>query len=123
MAAALAAAGVRFTLYLTVLALLGGIRQMQVAREKARTDFLTGAANARAFEEAAVAEIERCRRYGQPLSLLYLDVDDFKTVNDTLGHRVGNCVLAELSHVMRCSVRANDLVAPPGRRRVRRADA
>ena len=46
--------------------------------------------------------------------LLYLDVDDFKTVNDTFGHRVGDSVLAELSHVMRCSVRANDLVARLG---------
>ena len=79
LAAALGAAGVRFALYLIVLALLGGIRQMQLAREKeARTDYLTGAANARAFEEAATAEIERGRRYGQALSLLYLDVDDFK---------------------------------------------
>ena len=114
-AAALAAAGVRFALYLIVLALLGGIRQMQLAREQeARIDFLTGAANARAFEEAASAEIERGLRYGQPLSLLYLDVDDFKAVNDTFGHGVGDAVLAELSHVMRCSVRTNDLVARLG---------
>ena len=113
--AALAAAGVRFALYLIVLALLGGIRQMQVAREKeARTDYLTGALNARAFEEAAIAEIERGRRYGQALSLLYLDVDDFKSVNDTFGHREGDSVLAELSHVMRCAVRTNDLVARLG---------
>jgi diguanylate cyclase (GGDEF)-like protein len=115
LAAALAAAGVRFVLYLVVLALLGGIRQMQLAREQeARTDYLTGALNARAFEEAAVTEIERCRRYGQALSLLYLDVDDFKAVNDTFGHREGDSVLAELSHVMRGAVRTNDLVARLG---------
>ena len=114
-AAALAAAGVRFALYLIVLALLGGIRQMQQAREQeARTDYLTGAANARAFEEAAASEIERSRRYGQPLSLLYLDVDDFKSVNDTYGHAVGDSVLAELSQVIRCCVRSNDLVARLG---------
>ncbi len=114
-AAALAAAGVRFVLYLIVLALLGAIRQMQLARElEARTDFVTGAANARAFEEAAAAEIERGLRYGPPLSLLYLDVDDFKAVNDTFGHGVGDAVLAELSHVLRCSVRSNDLVARLG---------
>ncbi len=115
LAAALAAAGVRFVLYVIVLALLGAIRQMQLAREtEARTDFLTGAANARAFEEAAAAEIERGRRYGQELSLLYLDVDDFKAINDTFGHGAGDGVLAELSHVMRCAVRTNDLVARLG---------
>ena len=115
LAGALASAGVRFVLYLIVLALLGWIRQMQLSREKeARTDFVTGAANSRAFEEAAAAEIERARRYGQALSLLYLDVDDFKAVNDTFGHGAGDAVLAEVSHVTRCSVRANDLVARLG---------
>ena len=88
---------------------------MQSAREtEARTDFLTGTANARAFEEAAAAEIERGRRYGHELSLLYLDLDDFKTVNDTFGHRSGDSVLAEIGHVMRCTVRSHDLVARLG---------
>lgn len=115
LAAALTAAGVRFVLYLIVLALLEGIRRMQVAREKeARTDYLTGAANARAFGETAAVEIERSRRYRQDLSLLYLDVDDFKAINDTFGHGSGDGVLAEFSHVMRCSVRTNDLVARLG---------
>ena len=115
LATALAAAGVRFALYLVVLALLGAIRRMQLAREtEARTDYLTGAANARAFEEAATAELERSRRYARPLSLLYLDVDDFKAVNDTFGHAAGDNVLAEVSHMMRGSVRVNDLVARLG---------
>jgi diguanylate cyclase (GGDEF)-like protein len=113
--AALAAAGMRFVLYLVVLALLGAIRNVQLARKtEARTDYLTGAANARAFEEVATAELERSRRYGRPLSLLYLDVDDFKTVNDTFGHAAGDNVLAEVSHMLRCSVRGNDLVARLG---------
>jgi diguanylate cyclase (GGDEF)-like protein len=115
LAGALASAGVRFVLYLIVLALLGWMRQMQLSREKeARTDFVTGASNSRAFVEAAAAEIERARRYGQALSLLYLDVDDFKAVNDTFGHGAGDAVLAEVSHVVCCSVRSNDLVARLG---------
>ena len=115
LATALAAAGVRFALYLVVLALLGAIRRIQLAREtEARTDYLTGAANPRAFEETATAELERSRRYGRPLSLLYLDVDDFKAVNDTFGHAAGDNVLAEVSHMLRCSVRINDLVARLG---------
>ena len=115
LAAALVAAGVRFALYLVVLALLGAIRRMQLAREaEARTDYLTGAANARAFEETSTAELERSRRYARPLSLLYLDVDDFKAVNDSFGHAAGDTVLAEVSHMLRCSVRANDVVARLG---------
>jgi diguanylate cyclase (GGDEF)-like protein len=115
MAAALAGAGVRFVLYLVVLALLGAIRTMQVAREtEARTDHLTGAVNARAFGEAAAVELERSLRYDRPLSLLYLDVDDFKAVNDTFGHASGDAVLAQFSHVLRCTVRTNDLVARLG---------
>ena len=122
--AALAAAGVRFALYLVVLALLGGIRQMQQAREKeARTDYLTGALNARAFEEAAVAEIERGRRYGQALSLLYLDVDDFKAVNDTFGHREGDSVLAAAQPRDALRRPYQRPGRAPRRRRVRRADA
>jgi diguanylate cyclase (GGDEF)-like protein len=115
MAAALAAAGVRLVLYFVVLALLGAIRRMQLAREaEARTDYLTGAANARAFEAAATTELERSCRYDRPLSLLYLDVDDFKEINDTFGHTAGDIVLAEVSHMLRCSVRVNDLVARLG---------
>ncbi len=115
LAGALAAAGVRVALYMVVLTLLGAIRQMQLAREKeARTDYLTGAANARAFEEAARAEIDRGRRYGGSLSLLCLDVDDFKGINDTFGHAAGDAVLVRLCHVMSSTLRASDLVARLG---------
>jgi diguanylate cyclase (GGDEF)-like protein len=115
LAGALATAAMRFALYLVVLTVLGAIRRMHDAREReAATDYLTGAVNARAFEKAAAIELERGRRYGRPLSLIYLDLDDFKGVNDTFGHGAGDNVLAELSHVLRCAVRANDLVARLG---------
>src|SRR5208283_1402541 len=52
----------------------------------ARKDFLTGVSNSQAFAEIAHREVERAKRYGNRLSLAYIDCDNFKTVNDTLGH-------------------------------------
>jgi diguanylate cyclase (GGDEF)-like protein len=113
--AALAAAAARFVLYVIVLAVLEALHRMQLQSDAAAlTDHKTGVANSRAFESLANAEIERSRRYGSPLSVLYLDVDDFKDVNDRFGHKTGDRVLATVSHVMRVSVRAIDIVARLG---------
>ena len=63
----------------------------------------------------ALAEIERAQRYRRDLSLAYIDVDDFKAINDLLGHPEGARVLLQVSHVMRSVVRATDTVALVGR--------
>jgi diguanylate cyclase (GGDEF)-like protein len=113
--AAMGTAAVRLVLYVIVLGLLGAMRRMQTERDhEARTDGQTGAANSRAFRNIADAEIERCRRHDHELSLLYLDIDDFKAVNDSFGHAAGDRVLSAVSHVTRCSVRAGDTVARLG---------
>lgn len=83
-------------------------------QQAARTDPLTGVANRRAFVEAAWLEMERSRRHGRPLSLLYLDCDDFKAVNDRLGHVGGDEVLAAVGGAVRDAVRAHDTVARLG---------
>jgi len=115
LAAAYAGAAVRLVFYLIVVALIGEVGKLVATQaEEARVDGLTGAANVRAFREAATREIERALRYPQPLSLLYLDVDDFKLVNDTFGHGDGDGVLRTVGHVMRCAVRSTDLVARLG---------
>src|SRR5260370_6990473 len=59
-----------------------------IVRERllARTDALTGAANGRTFYETAAVEADRARRSGRPLTLAYLDLDNFKQFNDRLGH-------------------------------------
>ena len=79
-----------------------------------RTDDLTGLANRRHFDEVVATEVARSLRYGGPLTLVTLDLDHFKVVNDTLGHSEGDQVLRRVAQVMRSSSRANDLAARLG---------
>jgi diguanylate cyclase (GGDEF)-like protein len=85
-------------------------------RERAlsRSDGLTGLANTRAFREIADAEIARAKRYGQPLSLAFIDIDDFKRINDSRGHSVGDLLLKCIADVIRCNLRSSDFVARYG---------
>ena len=80
-------------------------------REAARTDPLTGIFNRRHFSEVFEAELERSRREHLAPGLLLVDVDHFKTVNDTYGHQVGDAVLIELAARLRNAVRPYDCVA------------
>lgn len=83
-------------------------------RRLARTDPLTGAANARTFYEAAAVEAQRARRTEKPLTLAYFDLDDFKQLNDHHGHAVGDEVLRLLVQSVRANLRATDLLARLG---------
>ena len=113
--AALAAGIARFALYLLVLGLMGMMRRERAGHQHAvATDQLTGAANARSFSAIADAEVERAQRSQRDLSLAYIDVDDFKAINDRLGHPEGDHVLLEVSHMMRSVVRSTDTVARIG---------
>jgi diguanylate cyclase (GGDEF)-like protein len=80
----------------------------EMVERQAVTDELTGLSNRRRFDEFLDAEIERARRFGQPLGLVLLDLDDFKGVNDTFGHQVGDEVLREVARVVRSSCREVD---------------
>ena len=80
----------------------------------ADTDPLTGLANRRALTARLNGEVERARRYGHPLSLAILDLDDFKMVNDTLGHQTGDAVLVEVGRRLAATCRAGELVARMG---------
>lgn len=98
-----------------VIRLVGMLHQtLQRERMLARTDPLTGAVNWRAFQEIATAEIERARRYQHYLTVAYFDLDDFKDINDRLGHSVGDAVLRTVVDHMRLSLRTNDTVARLG---------
>jgi GGDEF domain-containing protein len=72
---------------------------------QAITDGLTGLYNHRFFYDRLNAEVTRSRRYGLQLSLLMLDLDDFKTFNDEFGHQAGDRVLAEVGRIMREQLR------------------
>ena len=77
-------------------------------------DHLTGISNRRAFFEVADVEFERCKKRPRPLSLLAIDADHFKKINDTYGHATGDEVLKHLSKMLQDSVRTMDVVARLG---------
>jgi diguanylate cyclase (GGDEF)-like protein len=95
--------------------LLGAFRSRLEGQELlARTDALTQIANRRAFIEAASLELERARRHGRPLTVAYVDCDDFKRVNDRLGHAEGDALLVTVAQTLRTATRAVDAVARLG---------
>jgi len=73
----------------------------ETVERQAVTDELTGLFNRRRFQEVMVTEVERSKRFGQSMGLVLLDLDDFKTVNDTYGHQQGDLVLREVARVLR----------------------
>lgn len=104
-----------FGFYVVVVWLLSLVwRDRDLHEQLATVDARTGLANVRAFRELASAEVERSRRYGDPLSLAYVDVDDFKAVNDRWGHEEGDRVLAGLAVAARSSMRSPDVVGRLG---------
>jgi diguanylate cyclase (GGDEF)-like protein len=79
-------------------------------RQLVITDTLTGCRNRRFFQEVITRELNRHRRYGTPLSILFIDIDRFKTINDTLGHEVGDRVLRDVAAFLLQNIREADYV-------------
>jgi diguanylate cyclase (GGDEF)-like protein len=86
------------------------VTQMQADKleQLAKTDPLTGALNRRSMHEIANREFERAQRYSTKLSVVMIDLDHFKRVNDVYGHAAGDAVLAKLASVIQSSIRVSD---------------
>lgn len=98
------------------LAEMGRDAEQLVARltDLATTDALTGVANRRRGEALLEQEIKRARRYQTPLSLITIDVDHFKAINDRYGHPVGDAALRVLAQAIRAELRSSDWLARTG---------
>ena len=88
--------------------------KMEVLVHQTQTDPLTQVANRNRFVEIANQELARCRRYGHPASLWMIDIDHFKTVNDTYGHHAGDVALQSLMATSRQTLRDWDIVGRMG---------
>jgi diguanylate cyclase (GGDEF)-like protein len=84
------------------------------AEKEARRDFLTGLPNRQAYQERILQEAERSKRYGRNLSVLMVDIDNFKQINDRLGHDCGDLVLQKVAGQLAQNLRNVDFVARIG---------
>ncbi|RFA26981.1 hypothetical protein CAI21_15570 [Alkalilimnicola ehrlichii] len=107
--------GVRFIFFLLIAYLLARLHdELRSEEQLARTDDLTGLANPRQFRRETEYEIHRASRYNHPFTAAFLDLDNFKAVNDNFGHLVGDQVLREVSDCIKTSLRRPDLAARLG---------
>jgi two-component system, cell cycle response regulator len=100
------------------LQLVSYAKQLQALNEelerRATTDALTGLPNRRAFMETAAREAARFRRFGDPMGLLMIDIDHFKSINDTHGHDIGDIVLREVARRLAGLLRDTDTIGRLG---------
>ncbi|MCU0822955.1 MAG: diguanylate cyclase, partial [Spirochaetes bacterium] len=89
-------------------------KAMDKLEELSRTDSLTGILNRRAFDELAQIEIDRAKRYMHPISIAYIDLDNFKIINDEMGHNTGDILLLSVSNIIKSNIREIDLFARLG---------
>jgi len=112
---ALANAGTNLVLFMIMVFILGEVQALyERERGLSRHDFLTALPNARAFYELLTQEKNRARRFGRPLTLAYIDLDNFKLMNDLYGHPEGDALLAAVAQTMQNSIRETDTIARLG---------
>jgi diguanylate cyclase (GGDEF)-like protein len=105
----------RMVFFMFMVLLLSTLRRaLKREHELSRTDFLTGAMLSRSFYEVTELEISRSNRYEHPLTIVYMDIDDFKHVNDTFGHSAGDMLLCSVVGAIKSHVRKSDVVARLG---------
>ena len=90
------------------------VRRVALLEQESITDPLTGVYNRRYLDRRLEEEINRAKRYDLPLSILLIDIDHFKQVNDTYGHQVGDSLLIDLSKMILSHIRTSDVAARYG---------
>jgi diguanylate cyclase (GGDEF)-like protein len=106
---------VRLGFFLIVAYILAELRKSNDrATERAQTDYLTGVANSRYFYEVANNELNRARRHNRPLTVAYIDIDNFKLVNDQWGHSAGDLLLKKVAETIHSNIRVIDSIARIG---------
>lgn len=89
-------------------------KELNIEKALARTDHMTGALNRRSFMELAEYEINQSRRHKRPITIAYIDLDNFKAVNDSLGHHAGDLLLRTVVRILLENHRSTDVVARIG---------
>ncbi len=106
---------VRFCYFLIILWLLAILREkLALEEDLADTDQLTGMSNRRAFYERLDQEYSRYKRYPAPITIAYIDLDNFKKINDNLGHATGDALLQVVANKILNSIRKSDIAARLG---------
>jgi diguanylate cyclase (GGDEF)-like protein len=106
---------VRLALFLIATQFLTLLKsQSNIEKNLSRTDGLTGVMNGRGFAEAAEMMFELASRHGRPTTIAYIDLDDFKQVNDQHGHREGDKVLQTIGEILLKSVRKTEVAGRLG---------
>ena len=106
---------IRVGFYIIITYLVAELQRLRrEERLAARTDFVTGAMNARYFNELLQMEIDRIRRYPHPVTVVFIDADNFKLVNDLFGHKIGDEVLRAIATELKSQLRTTDFIARLG---------
>lgn len=106
---------VKIVFFLFIIYITSELKQL-LDREKlfARIDYLTDIANKRYFYETALKEVNRANRYKRPITMAYLDIDNFKNINDSFGHKAGDEALRITAQVLKKNIRSSDTIARIG---------
>jgi diguanylate cyclase (GGDEF)-like protein len=101
--------------FLIVSYLVSTVRKMSAEQKRiVHTDYLTDVANSRSFHQLVVAEFSKARRHNQPLTIVYIDIDDFKKINELFGFSIGDKVLKLVAQTIVKNIRSVDLAGRLG---------
>jgi diguanylate cyclase (GGDEF)-like protein len=105
----------RLCSFIILASLISALKKaMEKEKESSRIDFLTRVGNSRYFIELANMEINRAQRYEHPLTVVYIDLDNFKAINDRFGHSTGDNLLRLVANTIKNNIRLTDIVARLG---------